>query len=226
MDKPLNIAFIVNEFPCISETFILNQIIGLLNKGHRVHIFAYKNNSDNQKHHDAVSEYDLMNKTRYFPALPQKRIERLCKLANICARQFFKYPKQIMKCLNIRKYGLYEAVNHLFRMEPLMNEHYDVIHCQYGPIGQDLVFLKEVIDVKIFTSFRGYDLTRVVHENHPSVYEHLFKNGDKFLPVCQYFADKLEELNCPGNRIDVLYSGINLEKYQYQERQFDFQKKL
>ncbi len=38
--KPLRIAMFVNEFPALSETFVLNQITGLLDLGHDVTIFA------------------------------------------------------------------------------------------------------------------------------------------------------------------------------------------
>ena len=36
----MKIAFIVNEFPSLSETFVLNQIVGLVEAGHDVHIYA------------------------------------------------------------------------------------------------------------------------------------------------------------------------------------------
>ena len=36
----MKIAFIVNGFPYLSETFILNQIISLIDLGHEVEIFA------------------------------------------------------------------------------------------------------------------------------------------------------------------------------------------
>jgi len=36
----MKIAFIVGGFPTLSETFILNQITGLLDMGHEVEIFA------------------------------------------------------------------------------------------------------------------------------------------------------------------------------------------
>ncbi len=39
-EKNMKIAFIVGGFPSISETFILNQITGLIDRGHDVEIFA------------------------------------------------------------------------------------------------------------------------------------------------------------------------------------------
>jgi len=226
MKKHLNIAFIVNEFPCISEMFILNQIIGLLDLGCRVHIFALNKATDCQMQHEAIAKYDLLNKIRYFPSIPEKRLSRLVKFLSVTARHIFRHPKWILRCLDFRKYEVHEALNHLFRSEPLIDGNYDVIHCQYGVIGKDWIYLKEIMKVKMVTSFRGYDLEKFVHDNQPSVYEELFKKGDAFLPVCVYFSNKLRDLNCSEERIHVLRSGINVSEYQYRERAFDFQKKI
>ena len=38
----MRIAFIVWHFPVLSETFILNQVTGLLDLGHEVDIFAFR----------------------------------------------------------------------------------------------------------------------------------------------------------------------------------------
>ena len=41
----MKIASIIHSFPNISETFILNQITGLIDLGHQVKIFALYNKS-------------------------------------------------------------------------------------------------------------------------------------------------------------------------------------
>lgn len=221
MTRRLNIAFIVNDFPCISETFILNQITGLLELGHNVRIFAYKKAADLQKQHAEVSKYDLLNKAEYFAPIPRNRLARSLKFLRIFLRQIFKHPVGILKCLRFKKCSVYESLNNLFQLEPLLEKNYDIIHCQYGTIGKSMISLKEIMDVKIFTSFRGYDLTSFMNENHPSVYKELFSKGDAFLPVCDYFARKLRELGCPPERIHVHYSGIDTTKFTFRERPID-----
>lgn len=218
MKKQLQIAFLVNEFPCISETFILNQITGLLEFGHDVHIFAYRA-ADNPKQHTAISKWNLFNKTKYFSPIPQSRWRRSGRLLRILLQYSLRRPLRIWKCLDFKKYGIYESVNHLFLLEPLINEDYDVIHCQYGILGKSWVYLKDIMDVKLVTSFPGYDLTRFVKENGPSVYKELFEKGDVFLPVCEYFAKRLRELGCPKDRIYVHHLGVDAAKFSFPERQ-------
>ena len=61
---PLRILFIVGHFPSPSQIFILNSIIGLIDKGHKVSIFAF--HKDDYKNIDPrIIEYDLLHKTTY-----------------------------------------------------------------------------------------------------------------------------------------------------------------
>ena len=47
--KGMKIAFVVSEFPALSETFILNQIVGLRKHGYEVDIYA-ENRGRSQKY--------------------------------------------------------------------------------------------------------------------------------------------------------------------------------
>lgn len=64
MKTVLTILMLVPIFPKLSETFILNQITGLISRGHRVFIQA-KIPGDITKMHSTVAKYDLINKTYY-----------------------------------------------------------------------------------------------------------------------------------------------------------------
>jgi colanic acid/amylovoran biosynthesis glycosyltransferase len=46
----MKLAFIVGGFPSISETFILNQITGLIGRGNDIEIFAITNPKNKKVH--------------------------------------------------------------------------------------------------------------------------------------------------------------------------------
>ncbi len=58
----LTIIVIISDFPKLSETFVLNQITGLIDRGHDVYIFATKL-LDPEKAHPDVHKYCLLDKT-------------------------------------------------------------------------------------------------------------------------------------------------------------------
>ena len=60
----MNITYILNSFPKISETFILDQITGLIDRGYNIYIIANKNPGEEKVHQDVI-RYDLINKTTY-----------------------------------------------------------------------------------------------------------------------------------------------------------------
>ena len=66
----MKIAFIVDTFPTISHTFIINQITGLTNKGYSVDIYAQEKGDSSLLHAD-VEKYNLLKSTDYFVRMPK-----------------------------------------------------------------------------------------------------------------------------------------------------------
>jgi colanic acid/amylovoran biosynthesis glycosyltransferase len=60
----MKILYVVGNFPTLSETFILNQITGLIDRGHEVEIIAYQDPKEKEIHED-VRKYRLLEKTHY-----------------------------------------------------------------------------------------------------------------------------------------------------------------
>ena len=90
----MKIAFIVSEFPILSETFVLNQITGLLNLGHEVEIFAKKNPKERKVHSD-IEKYQLIKRVQYF-GMPRSRIKRIVIAIFLIIRNFYKSPFKIL----------------------------------------------------------------------------------------------------------------------------------
>jgi colanic acid/amylovoran biosynthesis glycosyltransferase len=62
--KKMNVLVVVPSFPKIHDVCMLNQITGLINRGHEVTIFAY-HQGDTQKVQEDVIAYNLLEKTIY-----------------------------------------------------------------------------------------------------------------------------------------------------------------
>src|SRR5690242_10180612 len=62
--KALRIAMLVLEFPSLNETFILDQITGLIDRGHIVDIYATAPNPEPTVHDD-IARYGLLARTTY-----------------------------------------------------------------------------------------------------------------------------------------------------------------
>lgn len=208
----MKIAIVAGIFPKISETFILNQIVGLIELGHDVDIFALRKPQADEKIHNAVFDYDLFKKTYYFD-IPEKRFQRLWAALKIIFKNIRRYPKQIGPCLDFRKYTLYEALNNLFKIAPFLDGRFDVIHCHFGPNANEFIFLKEIIkNTKMFVTFHGYDI-RLGLKNGGNMYKKLFEKIDGVYATCQYCNDMIEGFGCPEEKLIILPNGIDMDKF-------------
>lgn len=209
----MKIAFIVGSFPQISETFILNQITGLMDLGHDVDIYAFQNSKQEQVHDDVI-KYGLLKKTTFFD-IPEIRSKRVIKLIKIVIRFFIFYPKEIIKCFNCKKYGgKYYALNNLFILPLFLIRKYDIIHCHFGSVGNESIFLKDIFpDIKFIVTFHGYDI-RLASEKNSGIYKRLFDTADRFLSICNYNTRMLEKLGCPSNKIIHHPNGINIDRFR------------
>lgn len=214
----MKIAFIIGAFPTLSETFILNQITGLLDLGCAIEIFAQTNPKDKKIHSD-IEKYQLMDKVHYFD-MPHNKSMRVSKAIFLIIKNFYKSPLKILKSLNIFKYGKTAlSLKLLYLLIPFLDKNFDVIYCHFGTNGIYGTYLKEIgINGKLVTTFHGYDMSGFIKSNSNNVYKKLFLNGDLLLPISDYWKKKLIRLGCSDKKIIVHRMGINLEKFKFSER--------
>ncbi len=215
----MKIAFFVDSFPSISQTFIIDQICALLDSGHEVDIYA-KFDSGDRKVHSKVKEYQLHEKVKYL--MPRNKLVRLIRGVFLILINFFLKPVKVIKSLNFLKYGDVALSGRLFySVISLSGLKYDIIQCHFGPSGVTAVFLRELglIEGKIITAFHGYDISRFLIKNPVKVYKELFERGDFFVPACKYFAQRLEEFGVNSQKIQVHPMGVDTDNFKYIERQ-------
>jgi len=222
----MKIAFIVSEFPALSETFILNQITGLPDRGHKVEIFADRPRDDPIVHPD-VKKYGLLARTQYLK-MPSNKLLCVTKAIWLIITNFHKNPRIILRTIlrsmsafKNREYAL--SLRLLYATCLFLNKggsSYDIIHCHFGPNGILGVLLREVgaIKGKIVTTFHGYDMSAYIRRRGENVYSLLFKKGDLFLCVSNHWKEKLIKLGCDRGKIIVHRAGIDLRKFEYTPR--------
>jgi colanic acid/amylovoran biosynthesis glycosyltransferase len=197
----MKIAFILSTFPALSETFILNQLTGLIDLGHNVDIYSQSSATEEKMHSD-VKKYGLLSRTIYFDSIPPGKIHRVLKAVLLVVKNFHKAPVLLIKSLNFFKYGRKAlSLRILFAVIMLLNKEYDIIQCHYGPNGSFGSILKEIgIKGKLVTMFHGWDIRHGIAKKG-RIYEHLFKHGDCFLAISDYNYQNLLRLSADPKRI-------------------------
>lgn len=207
----MRILILVDWFPALSETHILNRIIGLIERGHSVEILANGPGETSLLQPD-IAKYNLDERVTYY-RLPHNRIRNLAVVFRSLLQQpvngaLWKAAWDLACRRGVRRAHVFHSAAALAGTQS-----YDIIQCEFGPLGLTALRLKElgVLKGKLITSFRGYDITGYVRAR-PHVYDRLFANGDHFLPVCDAFRQKLLSIGCMDSKITVQPAAIDLTK--------------
>jgi colanic acid/amylovoran biosynthesis glycosyltransferase len=208
----VRIALIVDSFPVLSETFVINHAIGLLERGHDVRIFARCRPRGEIAHHD-VPRHGLLSRTRYLDRpLPAGSLSG--RLAAVVRANFFA-PLSALKWFEKFRQGAV-SLERLNLALTFLRGDFDIIHCHFGPNGYLGIFLKdEVSRAPVLTTFHGYDLSLLIASSGREIYKDLFLKGDLFLPVSRYFKKRLIELGCDERKVVVCNNGVNARRYKY-----------
>jgi len=214
----MKVNFFVSKFPCYSETFVINQINGLIERGFDVNIIAvHKEKSDLDI--DCITKYRLMDRCTFLLDEPSNKYMKLSMrilwtllgLHKKCVRDSLFSGGRI----NDYKRLLYPTI---CSRNDVTDFDADVIIAHFGDNAVTANNLKKLglLQGQIFSVFHGYDISvsNVVKKNL-SGYKSLFNSGAVMLPISQLWRHKLLELGCPEDIIHVNRMGINPENFTY-----------
>jgi colanic acid/amylovoran biosynthesis glycosyltransferase len=244
MITPMRVAMFVGCFPLVSETFILRQIVALIQRGHDVDIYSDTRPWDGQAVHRDVNTYGLVTRTTYMDLPPEVAMElpawpptgetwlpgatqaipnarRLLRAIPTVARVAASSPRLTLEALRPSKYGFRAAslsAAHRLAVLSRVRRRYDVLHAQFGTIGDIFRFAKDLWRAPLIVSFRGYDYSRWPREQGRGVYRWLFKAVDAVTVNTEFARRRVEALGCPQGKIRKIPSSIEVSEFAFHER--------
>jgi colanic acid/amylovoran biosynthesis glycosyltransferase len=219
----MRIAFLLDIFPKTSETFIVSQIVGLIERGHTVDIFARYRNTDDPVD-PQVKKYQFIDRTQYL-TVPTSRKKRVLAAAKIILKWGWRRPLHLLRSMNVFRYGK-AAINleMLCRQAFLLKTPaYDIVHCHFGTSGILGQRLRDIGAVKgpLLTTFHGYDIASYVAQHGTGVYDELFRKGEAFTCSSNFVRGKLIAAGCDPAKIFLFKLGTDLTKFDFLERRVD-----
>lgn len=215
----LRIAVFANEFPALSETFVLRHITSLIERGHHVTVLSTAPRAEAAVH-PAFERFGLRRHTRYLQ-MPMARGDRLRAVPQAFGRAWSCGRGAPLRSFNLLRYGREAASLRLLHWAATLapGEDFDVIHCHFGTVGRLAAFLREIgaLRGRLVTTFHGVDLSACLREN-PSLYDHLVRRGDLFLPISDVWRQKLLSLGCNPERTVVHRMGVEPGRFAFRLR--------
>jgi len=241
----MRIAFLLHQFPALSETFILRQITGLIDLGHDVRIYAEYPCESGGPLPD-VRKYNLLRRTTYlgipsdsglyelpvwpiwgaaWPADTGERIpnsRRIIRSLPTVMKCLANHPRLTHEALSSSHYGYQAAsLSALYRLSALASDdnQFDVLHAHFGPVGKSFRFARRLWRAPLVVSFHGYDFSTWPLREGTQAYAPLFDEADLITVHSDYADSKLRSLGCPTRLLRWLECGIDLNEFGFRERQ-------
>lgn len=221
----MKIAFLVDQFPVVSETFIVNQALGILERGHSVDVLSLRRpNTVSAPVHDEIKAAGLFQRTYYFPQPPMNLPMRALQAAYLTATHLAAYPSPVIRFLNPfgQRYQL-KLINIYKALFLLKRGPYDIIHCQFGTVGFEGIRLLRLLDklgisARLVVSFRGFDISQYIQRTYEDIYRNVFQQAHVCLVNCDFFRQRMLRLGCPPGKALIHRSGLDLEKFPFRVR--------
>ncbi|PYM12665.1 MAG: hypothetical protein DME18_10830 [Verrucomicrobia bacterium] len=248
MSRPLRIAMFVGSFPVISETFIVRQIIGLLDLGHDVDIYADTRTEPAAPVHPEVARERLLERTtfmdlppetapwempvwpvtgRAWPPGSETSIHNSVRVARAIPKLLtclVKAPRLTFQVLSPSQYRYQAAsLSALYRLAALCArpKQYDVLHAHFGPVGNSFRFAKELWRAPMAVSFHGYDFSTLPRKEGKDMYRKLFETVDAVTVNSEFTRQQVEKLGCPAAKLYSLPVGLDPVEFPFRERKRD-----
>lgn len=223
--RRLRIAYIVGRFPDPTQTFVVNQIVAMAERGHSIEVFTTAKRASTASVSPTMERLErlgLLERTHAIWAAGNGLLA-LCKATVLLLLVGWRAPGILGRVARTAPTeGVRAALHLLYAALTLVQRgrpSYDVIHAQFGPYGRLAARLMElgVLAGPLITSFRGYDAGQYLSA-HAEDYRSLFARGDLFLPVCRHLAERLLAAGCDAKKIHVHHSGVDCGSMPYRDR--------
>lgn len=217
----MKICVMTSSFPALSETFISDHVIGMRKRGHRVDVIAAQDEGTPQQWAELAKSGK--GEAIFTGPLPTTKKEKLLAGGAALTSLFRQRGHRALASLDVKSYGRQAASLSIALASRGLSgtRRYDVIHCNFGPVGVNGIALREmgILSGPIITHFHGFDLSSYIKQRLAMrAYGHLFKKGDLFIAISQKMQSQLISLGADPSRIRLVRYSIDTKKLQPKER--------
>lgn len=215
----MRIGLFVPFFPQRSETFVVDQVVDLLERGHDVRIFCLSG-ARSGRDHPRLREHHLLDRTVCLMSPDRHRRD---KVARALCRAIRRFPRSIPPLLHLRRadVGRGMKVPSAAAAMGILSQTwqapltFDVLQVHFGPMGIVVDALREMrlVAGPVVVAFHGSDAS-AWHRDDPDRYRPLFDRVDAMTANSRFLRDRLLKLGAPGPRTTILPMGVDLDRFR------------
>ena len=158
-----------------------------------------------------------------------RRFKPVCIAQEFVNLDQFPFPDDDLYPIVTKRHSLewfHRGVNRrLLNRDPLLTRQLEgvgcsLLHAHFGTYGSRAVASKKKLNLPLVTSFYGLDASDKAHlKQYRRRYKLLFKEGDLFLAEGPCMRNRLIELGCPPEKVQIQRIAIPVRSIEFNERQ-------
>lgn len=211
-----SIVFFLDRYPNLSETFISDQITGLLERGKDIRVVAISGEPI-QISAELEQRFQMSSRVHYLikPRTPRwNAFFRALTIFRHLSRQ------QVRQALRSDLFG--PCSKNGFLAEIVSNWQTpiraDVIISHFGPTSVTALALQKLglLQGQLLPIFHGYDVSQYeVQQRYSQWYRNLFSASSKVLAISQLWLQRLHAMGCPSDKLTLLRMGVDTSKFGF-----------
>ncbi|MFV8358066.1 glycosyltransferase [Flavobacterium sp. XS1P32] len=213
MNEVNKIVFKVPEFPHISETFIIAQLVTAIELGYVIEIVTRKIVNKNSLMASAIGKYKLLDSVIIEDyKIPKNKGVRLLRWFLLLLTNLYHLRSIINFHREFAKFSLSWLYQWHFYFQ--FNEA-AIIHVQYGTNSYPyrVINHKNIFKPKVIVTFHGHDAFFPIYGNiqNNGYYKKLFTNSTLITANTPYLGNQLIELGCLAEMLKIVPVGVDTE---------------
>jgi len=215
----MNILFWVSDFPRLSETFIRDQIVGLIKRGHQIFIYSEGNIIDkiDEQALNGFEDYHLLDRIIYLSTIKPKNIFRklffFMKIIFLLPSNNGKYYRRLLNNNWIKKSLPFKS-RYFFFINFIINHNIEAIHTHFGTNANNNIWIKQLgLPIRHIVTFHGFDI-RLGLNDKSKMYKTLFENTDIVIAISKYNKDSLLKMGLHPDKIIEIPNGIDVDFFK------------
>jgi colanic acid/amylovoran biosynthesis glycosyltransferase len=219
LKSKIRVAFVVESFPRVPETFIINQVADLLDRGVDVEIFAF-HRGDDESISSRFYNYGMSNFTHYLcPA--SCKFGRVLGAVPLLMWLLRRDPRLLLRTLNVFKYGRFALSFKLpYWVTPFLGKRFDLVHCHFATVANVFLIIKDILrlELPLVTSCYGYDVSATLRHCSNDFYARLKREADLFFVMSNNMKERVVAFGFPEAKVRVLPVSIDVNAYPFSDR--------
>lgn len=209
------VCFFVNEFPSVSQTFVLAQVTGLIDRGWDVTIVARKPGSETVRHSD-VAKYELLRRTTYLSPW-RSFFGRKAWRVRCFGKALVTHPVLLMseigKLLSGKSVSSLGSIVEDLAVDRLKAS--GILYAHFGTNGVTALRMRRagIVSGPLVVVFHGVDVARTLKRS-ATAYHDVFRECQLCLPISQKWQNKLLEAGCPSHKLLVHHMGVDTTSFR------------